>query len=69
MSRYAKLSELKVGDSVQVDGGFSCMARESIKQVKVDPNGRKWIACKDGKHYLDGQADDGEHCVGVVHVK
>lgn len=61
---YAKLSELKEGDFVLIDGGFSCLSQGKA-QVRADDSGRLFIPCSSGNHYLDGQADDGEHCVGI----
>lgn len=28
---YAKLSELKVGDKLEIDGGFTCMGAISVR--------------------------------------
>jgi hypothetical protein len=60
---YAELSELRPGDVVQVDGGFSCI-KDGEKRT-VNDDGELWIACKDGRHYLSGQVDDGTACIGV----
>ena len=60
---YAKLSELKQGDWIDLDSGFSCTeARHTI--VLYDHDGL-YYRCKHGRHYLIGQADDGEHCIGI----
>ena len=64
---YAKLSELYEGASVQVDDGFDCAEAWAIKLVGKDDKGL-FFDCNEGKHYLDGQADDGEHCVGIYKV-
>lgn len=61
---YAKLSELKEGDQVQVDGDFTCMEPWSKLTVQRDGDGI-FIPCRDGSHHLAGQADDGENIVGV----
>lgn len=60
---YAKLSELKAGDSIELDGGFTCATAGRTKVQEDD--GGLYFACGDGHHYLSGQADDGVHCVGV----
>ena len=69
---YAKLSELKAGDKVELYDGFDCHA-PGIVELEVDANGRLFFFCVEQDtgmndaqhHYIDGQADDGEHCVGV----
>lgn len=60
---YAKLSELKAGDTIELDGDFTCIG--AIKtQIKKDDSGL-YFECAEGGHHLRGHADDGEHCVGV----
>ena len=61
---YAKLSELKAGDIIELDEGFTCQRPSKVK-VFADERGILCFACDEGNHRLDGQADDGEHCVGV----
>lgn len=61
---YAKLSELKVGDKVELDEGFTCHAA-GIVTLQADAEGKLYFDCEEGGHDLDGQADDGEHCIGV----
>ncbi len=60
---WAKLSELKAGDKVILDNGFDCH-EAAIVEVKAHDDGL-YFDCKEGRHYLAGQADDGEHCVGI----
>lgn len=64
---YAKLGDLKVGDKVETDDGFTCM-RGRTHTVRVDSEGSLFIPCRHREHHLIGQADDGEHCVGVYPV-
>lgn len=61
---YAKMSELKAGDVVEIDGDFTCMKPWTKQPVQNDKDGL-FLECEEGHHYLSGQADDGEHCVGV----
>jgi hypothetical protein len=61
---YAKLSELREEDIIAVDGGFDCI-EAGPAVVHMDDDGRLFFCCNAGKHFLDGQCDDGEHCVGV----
>lgn len=64
---WAKLSEVKAGDTIVADGGFTCM-EPGPKIVRQAKHGL-CINCVDGDHYLSGQADDGEHLVGLYHGK
>lgn len=60
---YAKLSEIKAGDIIELDGDFDCH-EAGIVNVHIY-NGEIYFECKIGRHYLNAQADDGEHCVGI----
>lgn len=67
---YARLSTLKSGASIQVDSGFTCIKANSIRRVLRDGPGPEglYFKCKSGKHFLHGQADDGEHLIGLYQV-
>jgi hypothetical protein len=53
---YARISEIKEGDYVIVDGGFTCMKDGTRKRVRLGRNGELNIACtSDGGHSLNGQ--------------
>ena len=64
---YAKLSELKPGDTVTVDGDFTCIEPWSQREVHYD-NGL-YISCTYGHHYLNGHHDDDGYLVGVYSGK
>jgi hypothetical protein len=71
---WARLSEPMPGDKVELDSGFTCHAA-GIVEVKEDPDHPTdlYFDCvdEDGepqKHLLSGQADDGEHLVGIYHA-
>lgn len=64
---WAKLSELKVGDKLEADGGFTCMNKGQVFDVQRE-GARLFIACREEYHDLQGQADDGEHLVGLYKV-
>jgi hypothetical protein len=64
---WAKLSELKDGTEIELDGGFTCR-KEGFAKVRADEKGELYFTCREERHYLSGQADDGEHCVGVYRL-
>lgn len=64
---YAKLSKCKVGTMLECDGGFDCNKHGARRRVLSHPNGL-YIRCKSDKHFLSGQADDGEHLIGLYCV-
>ena len=62
---YAKISELKAGDIIELDDGFTC-AVAGQRVLKTTSRGLAFD-CDEGEaaHAIDGQADDGEHCIGI----
>jgi len=64
MEVLMKLSKLKAGDSVCVDGSFTCL-KPGFHLVEKSKLGL-YICCDDGEHYLDGQEDEpGGDLVGL----
>lgn len=61
---WAKLSSLRHGDVVIADGGFTCMPAGQ-RTVYKGEDGCLYVSCRSGDHLLSGQADDGEHLVGI----
>jgi hypothetical protein len=62
---WAKLSELKAGDIVRLDGGFTC-AKAGPALILEDADGL-YFECVAGKHYLDGQLlEDDDSLIGVT---
>lgn len=53
---YARQSELKAGDTVTVDGDFTCLKPWTQHVVKEDGLGL-YLECKEGEHHLAGQQD------------
>ncbi len=51
------LADIKPGDRVVVDAGFTCIGAWRECTVEVDDRGEKFIPCTAGRHYLDGQED------------
>lgn len=60
---YAKLSELKAGDIVELDTGFTC--HTAGKVAVCEDKAGLFFECGEGHHYFEGQTEDGEHCVGI----
>jgi hypothetical protein len=68
---YARLSELRAGMVVQVDGDFDCIEAWSTREVKHDPDAARraltqgaftdfpslYIDCACGGHVLEDQID------------
>lgn len=71
---YAKLSELQEGNRIELDDGFTCRVAGEAEVIK-NKDGNLCFMCTGGDetkdspyteyHNLSGQADDGEHCVGI----
>ena len=59
-----KLSEVKPGDVLIADGGFTCIELGATLVVGDDLS----VPCAHGKHFLDGQVDfdDGDTLVGLT---
>lgn len=60
---YLKLADAEPNQQVELDAFFPC-----IPQGKVQLHGEVnhlYFNCKDGKHYISNQADDGIHCIGI----
>lgn len=72
---YARLDELKPGDMVELDDGFTCHDA-GIVEVKADaaePDDRLYFDCVDDngrpqQHHLVGQLDDDGYLVGIYPV-
>ena len=63
-----KLIDLKPGDIVIADGGFTCV-QEGEHTVHRNPRLPSteglYIHCTEGEHYLDGQEDTDGNLVGL----
>ena len=62
----AKLKELKAGDVVYTDAGFTCLDAGK-HHVHEDEDGL-YIKCDEGRHYLEGQINDHGTLSGVSHT-
>jgi len=61
--KYLKITDAKEDQTVILDDGFTCHQAGKVT-LRADGD-RLWFACNDGRHYIDGQADDDIHCIGV----
>ena len=60
---YAKLSDLKKGDPIELDDGFTCLF---VQQTPVfEQETGLYFPCNHGMHFLKGQDDGDGYCVGV----
>lgn len=62
-----KFSEVREGDVLIADGGFTCIQTGSPLAVKADEDGL-YFSCASGKHYLDGQEDENGDLIGLKPV-
>lgn len=72
---YARVADIKVGDTVIPDGGFvatingqdgKCMTEGAELTVQDDPAHGLYVPCAHGKHFLDGQIEPTD--VGEVYI-
>jgi hypothetical protein len=69
---YAKLTDLRAGNIVELDDNFTCHNKGKwtthLTTIYEDGKGRLFFYCEHGKHFLSGQTDDDDvegYCVGV----
>lgn len=61
---FAKVSDVSVGTKLVADGGFPCIADGAVVEVADEGRGL-FVSCAEGRHYLDGQTDDGTEYIGL----
>jgi len=61
-----QLKDVQEGDDLVADAGFNCTAEGDHKTVHANGDGELYIPCADGKHFLDGQADESGKLVGLT---
>ncbi len=59
---WARLTNLRAGMEVEIDGGFPCHPGGIV--TLLDDDGL-YFKCVSGRHYLAGQLDENGHVVGV----
>jgi hypothetical protein len=57
------LDEVKPGDRLVADGGFTCISDGEVLVVETDDLGL-FVPCRAGRHYLDGQEDVDGRLIG-----
>lgn len=60
---YARLDEVKGGDTIELDGDFDCAAAGPA--IVCEDDHGLYFECTCGEHYLDGQDDGDGYLVGV----
>lgn len=63
-SKFAKFTDLHVGDIVTLDGGFTCAPSGNV--TLHAHNGALFFDCRAGRHYIAGQIDDDGYCIGIT---
>lgn len=54
-----KLQDVKPGDRLVPDAGFSCLRKGEAYAVRSAEDAKGlFINCADGRHYLDGQTNE-----------
>lgn len=66
---YAKIKDVKEGDTVETDGDFTCRKAGRKSKVILDPNTNQlFIPCSAGRHYLDGQEKE-DYYIGLYLIR
>lgn len=73
--RHVRIRDVKPGDRLRADGGFTCIPDGAVRTVSRDAAGELFIRCKgpDGegkcghRHHLEGQRDRGRY-IGLEKV-
>ena len=60
---YAKIDEVEEYSILIPDGGFTCL-KDGKEAVVYEDEFGLYVICDEGRHYLDGQLDDGEEYIG-----
>jgi hypothetical protein len=72
---WAREGDVQPGDVLIADGGFTCLKNGQRCVVHLDeatakthkwPGSGLYVECKDGKHFIDGQLDDGVEYIGFT---
>lgn len=55
MKEFARIDDVKAGDKLTPDDGFDCLKVGSVLVVQADADGKLYVPCDEGNHYLNGQ--------------
>lgn len=58
-----KLSDIKAGDTIIIDGGFTCAPAGPVQVY--NHMGDLCFACSSGHHNLDGQENENGELIGI----
>lgn len=70
--KWAHRDDVKEGDTLIADGGFTCIGHGTELAVLFDEDtarGGLFVECADGKHFLAGQLDEGHVYIGFTLVE
>jgi hypothetical protein len=59
-----KFADVKAGDRLVADDGFTCLRHDEVVTVAACANGL-YVPCTSGSHYLDGQEGDDGALIGL----
>jgi hypothetical protein len=59
MKNFAPASSVKEGTILVPDGRFTCMKANVEKRVNISETEQLYVECRCGRHYLDGQFENG----------
>lgn len=63
---YVKIGDVKFGDTLVVVGDeFDCIHDGEEKEVKQYDNGRLYVSCDEGRHFLDRATDLHDYVIGM----
>lgn len=63
---FAKIDEVKLGDVLIADGGFTCLRENEKLTVSEMLDGTLFVKCGHGIHALDGQLNEEGEYVGFT---
>ena len=64
---YVKVADVKMGDTLVVTGDeYDCIHDGEEKEVKQDWNGRLFVDCDEGQHFLDKGTDIHDYVIGLM---
>ena len=69
MMKQAMVADVKAGTRLIADGGFTCLLLGEVCEVMEDDLRGLYVPCAIGKHFLDGQLDDGDRYIGFSIVE